>query len=291
MLITPVSRIRYWPLIPAKRAFDDRRFFQVEAGDLARVGLDRVGDLERIEVDNRLDRLQAETLLQFAQAVGALVEQLLADCRQIDRLGFALEHGPPIGAVGDLAAQQVFHQAGLLAGGHAQDRQRLARALVDPAGGNLAGAGDADLHPGGVGQVHHVIGHAEPLAPLRFAAGALLVVALLRADDATVALRQPGEAGIAIALAETLLRLAAAMGAEDAAEVLQAQRPADQRVHRDFAVVEAEGVLHGSIAFQARRHLAQRAAGDFFHQCTESDLNRMFGIGSSECEEQCCGPM
>lgn len=75
-----------------------------------------------------MDRLQAETLLQFAQAVGALVEQLLADCRQIDRLGFALEHGPPIGAVGDLAAQQVFHQAGLLAGGHAQDRQRLARA-------------------------------------------------------------------------------------------------------------------------------------------------------------------
>lgn len=255
MLITPVSRIRYWPLIP--RSVPSTIGVFPGRGWRPCSGRPRPGRRsERIEVDNRLDRLQAETLLQFAQAVGALVEQLLADCRQIDRLGFALEHGPPIGAVGDLAAQQVFHQAGLLAGGHAQDRQRLARALVDPAGGNLAGAGDADLHPGGVGQVHHVIGHAEPLAPLRFAAGALLVVALLRADDATVALRQPGEAGIAIALAETLLRLAAAMGAEDAAEVLQAQRPADQRVHRDFAVVEAEGVLHGSIAFQARRHLA-----------------------------------
>ncbi|MCY1530579.1 hypothetical protein D9M68_657710 [compost metagenome] len=187
-----------------------------------------------------------------------MVEQLVANALEVQRRRLALEHGAPVGPVGHLATQQVFDEAGLLAGGHAHDRQRLAGALVDPAGRHLAGAGDAHLDARGIGQVDHVIGHAEALAPLRLAAGALLEVALFRADDAAVALRQLGEAGVAVALAEALLRLAPAVGAMDGAEEFEAQLPADQGVRRDFRLVQAKAVLHG--CFKAHRHLAQCAA-------------------------------
>jgi hypothetical protein len=164
---------------------------------------------------------------------------------------------------GHLAAQQVLDEAGLLPGGHPQDRQRLSRALVDPARRHLAGAGDAHLHAAGIGQVDDMVGHAELLAPARLAAGALIEVALLRAHDAHIALRQLLHAGVAVALAEAGLGPAPAMAAMDGAEVFQAQRLAQQRVDRHLFVAEAQGVLHRRV--QARRHLAQRATSQFAH--------------------------
>ena len=50
-------------------------------------------------------------------------------------------------------------------------------ALVHPAGGHLAAAGDADLQARGVGQVDEVVDHAVLLAPLGLATGAGGVVA------------------------------------------------------------------------------------------------------------------
>src|SRR5690606_40089115 len=92
-----------------------------------------------------------------------------------------------------------------------------------PARRYLTGTGDADLHPTGVGQVDDMVGHAELLAPARFATGTGLEVAALRAHHADVALRQFLHAGVAVALAETGLGLASAVRAMNGAEVLQTQ--------------------------------------------------------------------
>ena len=119
-------------------------------------------------------------------------------------------------------------------------------------------------------------GHAELLAPRRLAAGTGGVVALFRADDALVALRQFRHAGIAVALAVTLLRALAAVAAVDRAQIVEADALAEQRVERDFLLTKAQAVLHRSL--QPHRHLAQRTACDLLHQCRVSEvLNRMFG--------------
>ncbi|OMP13580.1 hypothetical protein COLO4_01374 [Corchorus olitorius] len=220
-------------------------------------------DLDGRHVDHRLDRLQTEAALEIVQTLGAGIEDALAHRHQVFRRGHALEHGAPVGAIAHLAAQQVFHQAGLLARGDPQDRQRLVGALVDPAGGQLGGAGDAHLEARGVGQVDDVGHHAMGFAPLRLATGAMLVVALFGADDAAVALGQGGEAGIAVALAEALAGLAAAVGAVDGAQVFQAQATADQRIDRYLALVEAKGVVDG--VGQGHGHLAQGATAQFGH--------------------------
>src|SRR5690606_913677 len=118
----------------------------------------------------------------------------------------------------------------LLAGANPEDRQGLHRPLVDPAGGQLAFPGDAHLDARRIGQVDNVIHHAVGLAPGGLPAGALVVVALFGADDAAVALGEPGEAGVAVALAETLVGLAAAVAAVDDPQVTNAQALADVAV-------------------------------------------------------------
>ncbi|MCY1404188.1 hypothetical protein D9M71_193900 [compost metagenome] len=213
-------------------AFGYRVLVQVEADDLARVGLDRVTDLHDLAVVQRLDSLQAESPLQGSQPLCATVEQLLAHCQQVHRFGIALEQGAPVGAVGDLAAEQVFDQPRLLPRGDAHDRQGLAGPLVKPTGRQLRGPGDADLDARRIGQVHHMVGHAKLLAPPRFTAGAGVVVAFFRGHDADIALGQLGHARVAVTLAEAGLGLAPTVDAMNRPQVLQAQGLADQRVDR-----------------------------------------------------------
>ncbi|MNI33533.1 hypothetical protein D3C73_874900 [compost metagenome] len=262
-------------LDPHQRAFGNRVLVQVEADDLRRVLLDRVADFQRFDVGHRLDRLQAKSLLQPEQAFGTAVEQLIADLGQVHRRRIALEQSAPVGLVGHLAAQQILDETGLLASRYAHDRQGLARTLVEPAGRQLGGAGNPDFDPRRIGQVHHVIGHAELLAPLRLPAGAGLEVAAFRAHDAHVALGQFGHARVAVTLAETGLGLASAMGAVDRPQVLQAHRGADQRIDRDLGFAQTKCVLHVR-PVQARRHFADCTAANL-DQWMASDLNRIFG--------------
>ena len=275
-------------LDPHQRAFGNRVFVQVEADHLGRVVLDRVTDFQRFDIAHRLDRLQAETRLQGGKALGTGLEQLLAHRLEVHRRRIALEQGAPVGLVGHLAAKQVLDEAGLLTGRHTDDRQRLAGALVEPAGRQLGGAGDADLDPRRIGQVDHMVGHAEFFTPGRLAAGAGVVMAALGTHDAGVALGQLGHARVAITLAEAGLGLASTMGAMNRPEEFQAQLLADQRVDRHLAVTQAKGVLHVR-AFKARRHLADCTAAKL-DQWMASDLNRMFGTGA-DFEAHSCAPM
>ncbi len=128
-----------------------------------------------------------------------------------------------------------------------------------------------------------MIGHAEIQAPLRIATGAEIVVALLRAHDADIALRQFLEAGIAVTLAEALVGLAPAMGAVDGAQVFQPQRPADQRIDRHQPFTEAKGVLHRHARLELNRHLLQRAASELQHQwrVPEAGANRLVSMAAS----------
>ncbi|MNN32987.1 hypothetical protein D3C81_1467240 [compost metagenome] len=213
---------------------------------------------------------------------------MLAHGQQVDRLGIALEQGAPVGTVGHLTAEQVFDQPRLLAGGNPHDRQRLAGTLVEPARWQLGRAGNADLDARGVGQVHHMIGHAELLAPRGFAAGALIVVAFFRGHDAHVALRKLGHARVAVTLAETGLGLAPAVAAMDGTEVFQAHGLADQGVDRHFLLAQAKSVLHHR-RIETRRHFTDGAAAEF-DQWIASDLNRRFGTGA-DFELHSCGPM
>ena len=95
-----------------------------------------------------LQGLQAEPLLQLCKPGATGFKQLRTDRRQVNRLGLTLEQRPPVGAVRHLAAQQIFHQTGLLAGGNTQNRQGLTGTLIDPARRYLRSTGDADLDPG-----------------------------------------------------------------------------------------------------------------------------------------------
>src|SRR5690606_7614506 len=102
------------------------------------------------------------------------------------------------------------------------------------------------------------------LAPGGLAAGAGVVVAALRADDAAVALRQALEARIAIALAETFTGFASAMGAGDGAHVLETNTPPEQRIHFDFVLADQHAVAHprwplGVFGVEPGAHLAQRS--------------------------------
>src|SRR5690606_8922904 len=120
----------------------------------------------------------------------------------------------------------------------AHDRQCLARALIDPAGRNLTGTGNAHLEAGGVGQVDNVIGHAELLAPGRLAAGALLVMAALGADDAEVALRQLLHAGETEALAVTVVGKAVAVRGPELAEGLETGGAPEQVIQGQLLVAQ-----------------------------------------------------
>ncbi len=190
--------------------------------------------------------------MQVIEALGTGIEDALAHGGQVQRFRVALEQRTPVGAVGHLAAQQVLDQPGLLPGGDAHDRQGLAGTLIEPACGQLGRAGDTDLDAGRVGEIDHVVGHAELRAPVRIAAGAELVVAFFRADNAGVALGQLLEAGIAVTLAETLVGLAPAVRAVDRAQILELQPLADQRIHRHPAVAQAEVILSRGAQFDGQ---------------------------------------
>src|SRR5471032_2355154 len=275
-------------LDPQQRAFGNRVLVQVEADDLGGVRLHRVTNLGGLHVMQQLDGLQAKSFLQAAQAVAATVEKLVADGLEVHRGRIALEQGAPVGAVGDLAAQQVFDETGLLTGRNPQDRQRLTRTLVKPAGGQLGGPGNTDLHARRVGQVDDMVGHAELLAPGRITAGALIVVALLGAHDADITLRQLEHARVAITLAVAGLGLAPAVAAMDRTQKLQAHGLADQGVDRELFITQAKPVLHQGFV-QASGHLVDGAATNF-DQWMASDLNRILGTGA-DLEAHSCGPM
>ena len=174
-----------------------------------------------------------------------LFDQLVAGGRQVDRLGRAFEHFLPLGFVGNMLFEGDFDQAGEFASLYSYYGDGGAGALVDPAGGDLGGAGDADFDAGGVGKIDVVGLEAVGLAPFGFAAGALVEVTLFGFDDAQVALRQFAEAGVAVALAEAFAGFAAAVDAVDRAAVAQVELCADgfSQVDRLFAKLQA--VLNG----------------------------------------------
>src|SRR5690606_37826444 len=155
-------------------------------------------------------------------------------------------------------------------------------ALIDPAGRNLTGPGNAHLEAGGVGQVDNVIGHAELLAPGRLAAGALLVMTALGADDAEVALRQLFHAGETEALAVTLFGKPVAVLAPDLAKGLEADGAPEQVIQGQLLVAQGLSVPDGFA--QGTEHLADTAlAADQRHQCKvpfaaeNSDSSRLAG--------------
>ncbi|MNT29355.1 hypothetical protein D3C72_1650900 [compost metagenome] len=133
-----------------------------------------------------------------------------------------------------------------------------------------------------------MIGHAELLAPGRFTAGALVVVAFFRGHDAHIALGQLGHARVAVALAEAGLGLATAVTAMDGTKVFQAQGLADQRIDRHFLLAQTKSVLHHR-RVETRRHFTDGAAAKF-DQWIASDLNRMLATGA-DFELHSCGPM
>src|SRR5690554_5957217 len=137
------------------------------------------------------------------------------------------------------SAVSALSMARLLAGLYLEDRQRLHRPLVEPAGGHLGAPGDADLEAGGVGQVDDMGLEAVALGPLRLATGAGEEVAGLRLHDAGVALSELPEAGVAVALGEALLRRPPAVGTGDGAGPGKRQRLAQ-------ALVEFEPLLAGA---------------------------------------------
>src|SRR5690606_14464864 len=135
------------------------------------------------------------------------------------------------------------------------------------------------LDPGRVGQIDDVILHAELFAPLRFTTGAEVEVALLRMDDAGVALRQLLEAGIAITLIEALAGVATTMHAVDLAGELQLQRLADERVERHQAVAQWQVVGHRS--GEPGSHLAGRAVCCGGHACSSCDPTITVSMGGA----------
>ncbi len=171
-------------------------------------------------------------------------DQLVAGGGQIDRLGGTFEHFLPLGFVGNMLLEGDFDQAGVFAVLYPDDGEGSAGALVDPAGGDLAGTGDADFDARSVGKIDVVGLEAVGLAPFGFAAGALVEVALFRFDDAQVALCQSAKTGVAIALVEAFAGFAAAVDAVDRAAVAQVDLCADGVGQVDRLVAELEAVLN-----------------------------------------------
>ena len=113
--------------------------------------------------------------------------------------------------------EKTFHQTRLQAIAYPKNRQRLHRALIDPAGRYLRATGDTHLHFRGIRQVDNVVNHAVGFAPLGLAAGALKIVALFRADNTAVALGQALKTGVAIALIKAFAGFAVAVNTVDLA--------------------------------------------------------------------------
>ena len=238
---------------------DQRLLVEIEGIQPGRVFEHRIADFHRFEAGQDADGEEAETLGEIVDAGLAGLDQAFFLREQIERLGGALEHVAPVGLVGHFLLEQHFEIARLHAAADADDRQRLGRPLVDPAGRHLHGARDSDLEAGGIGEIDDMVAHADALAPVGFAAGALVEMAFFRMDDAGIALRELAEAGVAIALVETLGGLAAAMNAEDAAGPGELHRLANHRVERHPFFGKHHAV--GDRVFQAAFHFAHGAAG------------------------------
>ena len=198
--------------------------------------------------------MQTKTLLQLGNTCGGWLQQAITFGAHIQLRRFTLEQGAPVGLVGYLLTQQIFDQTGLLTGRHPQNRQRLAGTLIDPTRWDLAGPGDADLEPGGVGQIDHMLGHAELLTPGRFAAGSFGIMTLFRAHDAGIALGQFLEAGVAVALVEAFFCAPSAMGAVNVTQRLEADRFTQPFIHRHLLVTNRQ--LIGHRLCQTADHLA-----------------------------------
>src|SRR5690606_7618333 len=136
-----------------ERALDHGVLVETERGDLLGIGSDRIFDAHGIDAGQHADGVEAKALAQVVDVLAADLDQARLLGEQVGLVVGALEHVAPVGLVGRVLLEQHFQTAGLEAAAHAHDGQGLHRTLVDPAGGDLGGAGDADLHAGGVGQI------------------------------------------------------------------------------------------------------------------------------------------
>ena len=188
---------------------------------------------------------------------------------QTGHVGIALEHARPVRLVGvALIAESLLEQSHGAPVRHLRQRHRRHRALVDPARGQVHAPGDAHLHAAGERHVEYVRLEALGLREGLVAAGmiGLPVMAQLGLDDADVGFGPRLRAGEAEAVAESLLRGAAAQRATDLAEEAQVHLTAHMRRQRmvghrngtDRRVLQVIG--DGIAGFDA--HLAQDAGPD-----------------------------
>src|SRR5690606_31677618 len=103
------------------------------------------------------------------------------------------------------------------------------RALVQPARRHLGTSRNTHFHLAGVSQIHVMRLKTIALAPLWFAARTLVKMALLRAHDAGVGLRQAHEMIVTKTL-PAFLGLRTAVLTKNTSGMLQANRFIDQRV-------------------------------------------------------------
>src|SRR5690554_6582403 len=99
--------------------------------------------------------------------------------------------------------------------------------------------------------------HAVGFAPFRLPAGAQVKMALFRAHDAAVTSCQLAEAGVTIALVETLLGGAIAMDTADHAIKIQPDLPPYQIIQRNAGIAHRQGIGYRVAGFG--RHLAKTA--------------------------------
>ena len=146
------------------------------------------------------------------------------------------------------------------------------------------------FRPRRIGQIDDVVAHAVAVAPVGFAAGALVEMAPLRMNDAGVALRQLAEARVTIALVETLVGLAATMDTKNAPGVFELHGLAEQSIKRHktfFASISFFGqhrVVRDRI-FQPRFHFPQSPAGNPAQRIVSKFKH--FSVHSRQ-TERCC---